>query len=381
MNQTIKTFLLEALGVPEGIIDTSQELYKKILSNILNLSSIDDDFEFTVNMNSVISGLKIKKIEIQINFTETDQVNEVKFYNMSFHHSSKYDNTKKTLINKPFDGELKISINIAYPENTTVDDVKNYFKNNEKSLVPSLAHELKHSFDSFINPKTSLKSITKYVGLQKTNFPFKPISNFLYNLYFIHNIENLVRPTEFASLMSQNNVNKKDFYEFVTSSELYLKLKKIQNFSYVKLRESLKKDIPNIKSFLTSIDVDVPNNNDEIVDELLRLVYVNIVNNTVSSTRDMMANNIFENFLGFSEDKENFFYELAQFAARFSDREPDFFKYEEKKMKYFADKMLRKIYKLYDLADTDKSSIKDWELHQKISGKTNETIDKEYKLR
>ena len=290
-------------------------------------------------------------------------------------------NTKKTLINKPFDGELKISINIAYPENTTVDDVKNYFKNNEKSLVPSLAHELKNSFDSFINPKTSLKSITKYVGLQKTNFPFKPISNFLYNLYFIHNIENLVRPTEFASLMSQNNVNKKDFYEFVTSSELYLKLKKIQNFSYVKLRESLKKDIPNIKSFLTSIDVDVPNNNDEIVDELLRLVYVNIVNNPLSSTRDMMANNIFENFLGFSEDKENFFYELAQFAARFSDREPDFFKYEEKKMKYFADKMLRKIYKLYDLADTDKSSIKDWELHQKISGKTNETIDKEYKLR
>ena len=53
--------------------------------------------------------------------------------------------------------------------------------------------------------------------------------------------------------MKLNNVNKKDFYNFVTSSEMYRNLKNAYNFSYEKMTEELKKDIPNIKSYLLNI--------------------------------------------------------------------------------------------------------------------------------
>ena len=255
------------------------------------------------------------------------------------------------------------------------------FKESSTSLVTSLAHELKHSFDDFKDQRTSLKNISKYLGIQKTNFPFKPISNFLFNLYFIHSIENLVRPTEFATLMKLNNVNKKDFYNFVTSSEMYGSLRNAYNFSYEKMTEELKNDIPNIKSFLDKLGVDVPNTDDEIVDELLRLLYVNLVNNTISTVKELMTNNFLENLFGFSGDKDKFFDKLARIFSKFSDRELDFFKYEEKNMKHISSKMMKKISKLYDLANDDKNSIKDWDLHQKISGKTNETIDKDYKYK
>ena len=94
-----------------------------------------------------------------------------------------------------------------------------------------------------------------------------------------------------------------------------------------------------------------------------------------------MTNNFLENLFGFSGDKDKFFDKLARIFSKFSDRELDFFKYEEKNMKHISSKMMKKISKLYDLANDDKNSIKDWDLHQKISGKTNETIDKDYKYK
>lgn len=379
MNQTIRTFLLEALGVPEGIIDSAEKLYKKILQNLSNLDSLDSDFEFDVNVNMSISDFKIKNISMVIDFVETDQVKEVVYYNMAYHHQSRYDNPTKQIISRPYSGGIKLGIGIAYPEGTSTDDIVRYFKEHKNEITTSLAHELKHSYDDYKKPTTGVGNMSKYLGVQRTNFPFKPISNFLFNLYFIHSIENLVRPSEFATLMRVNKVNKKDFYNFVTSSEMYQKLKDANNFTYEGLKEELRNDLPKIKNFFSNHGWDIPNSDDELIDELLRVVYVNISNNTIEKIKSMMTDNLFEGFLGFLGDKSDFFVKLAKFASRFKGREKDFYEYEEKNLKHISDKMLRKIYKLYDMANDDKSSIKDWELHQKISGKTNENIDKEYK--
>lgn len=379
MNLTNRTFLLEALGVPEGIISASELLYKKILSEIQSLDDISEDFEFVLPTNITISDFKLKKISITIDFVETDQVNEVRFYSMAFHHKSRYEDGK--IISKPYSGGITLSIGIAYPEGTTVEEVKKYFKDGKNDLTTSLAHELKHSYDDFKKPVTGLKGITNYLGIQRTNFPIKPISDFLFSLYFIHSIENLVRPSEFATLMTLNKINKKDFYNFVTSSEMYNKLKNAYSFSYEGLRNDLKNDIPQIESFFSSKGWDIPGNDNELIDEFLRIVYVNIVNNTVEKLRELMTENLFESFLGFTEEKDKIFMSVAKFASKFEGREQDFFKYEEKRMKDISEKMMKKISKLFAMAKDDKKSIKDWELHQKISGKTNETIDKDYKYK
>jgi hypothetical protein len=345
------------------------------------LSSIDEDFEVDMRVSMTISDFKIKRIIVVVDFVETDQVDEVRYYSMAYHHQSRYDNPSKKIISKPYDGTVKLSIGIAYPEDSEVNDVIKYFKEHKTDITTSLAHELKHSYDDYKKPTTSVGGITKYLGTQRTNFPFKPISNFLFNLYFTHSIENLVRPSEFATLMKLNKVSKKDFYSFVTSTEMYQKLKEMGNFTYEGLKEELKNDIPRIKDFFNAQGWDIPNSDDELIDELLRIVYVNISNNTIEKVRDLMSSDFFEQFLGFMGDKQDFFMKLSSFASRFNGREDDFYKYEEKNLKNVSNKMLRKIYKLYDMANDDKNSIKDWELHQKISGKTNETIDKDYKYK
>ena len=60
MNLTNRTFLLEALGVPEGIISAAELLYKKILSEIQSLDDISEDFEFVLPTNITISDFKLK---------------------------------------------------------------------------------------------------------------------------------------------------------------------------------------------------------------------------------------------------------------------------------------------------------------------------------
>ena len=379
MNQTIRTLLIEALGVPEGIIDASENLYNKILYKVKSLSSIDEEFEIEMNVNMKISDFKIKKIIVIVDFVETDQVDEVRYYNMAFHHKSKYDDPTKKIVSKPYDGIVKLSIGIAHPEDSNVSDVIEYFKSHKNNITTSLSHELKHAYDDYKKPTTGVGNISRYLGVQSTNFPFKPISNFLFTLYFIHSIENLVRPSEFATLMRLNKISKKDFYKFVSSSEMYRNLKNANNFTYEGLKEELKNETPKIKNFFKQQGWDIPNSEDELIDELLRILYVNISNNTTEKIKSLMADNMFEQFLGFMGDKNDFFVKLAKFASRFDGREKDFYRYEEKNLKYISDKMLRKIFKLYAMANDDKNSIKDWELHQKISGKTNETIDKDYK--
>jgi len=379
MNLTNRTFLLESLGVPEGIIDSTELLYKKILSEIQSLDDISEDFEFDLSTNITISDFKLKKISIIIDFVETDQVNEVRFYSMSFHHQSRYEDGK--IISKPYSGGIKLSIGIAYPEGTTAEEVKKYFKDEKNDLITSLAHELKHSYDDFKKPVSGLKGITNYFGIQRTNFGIKPISDFLFSLYFTHSIENLVRPSEFATLMNLNKINKKDFYNFITSSEMYNKLKNAYNFSYEGLVNDLKSNIPQIEHLFSYKGWDIPGNDNELIDEFLRIVYVNIVNNTIGKLKELMTENLFEEFLGFIGDKDRIFNSVAKFASRFENREQDFYKYEEKRMKYVSEKMMKKIVKLFAIANDDKKSIKDWELHQKISGKTNETIDRDYKYK
>ena len=78
---------------------------------------------FEVSSPLTISDFKIKKLVITINFVETDQVESVRYYTMSFHHESKYDDDSMSIVSKPYDGIVKLSIGIVYPENSTVEDV------------------------------------------------------------------------------------------------------------------------------------------------------------------------------------------------------------------------------------------------------------------
>ena len=61
------------------------------------------------------------------------------------------------------------------------------------------------------------------------------------NSYSAKNNHKLLASSNNLILPKLNNVNKKDFYNFVTSSEMYRNLKNAYNFSYEKMTEELKK--------------------------------------------------------------------------------------------------------------------------------------------
>jgi len=95
-----------------------------------------------------------------------------------------------------------------------------------------------------------------------------------------------------------------------------------------------------------------------------------------------LINNPIELIFGFTDEKAEFFRKFINKILKFENAE-DFFKFEEKKFKYVANKMIKKIAKLYDYIDRDKKvqeSIIDWDLHHLIKNHLQKnTLIKELK--
>jgi len=386
MKGIIKNILNEALGVPEGILESAERLYKMCFSRISKITgpvlngSDKEEYNFIIRSNFKISDYTFTKISLSINFVETDQVDTVELYSMGFGHQSEFNDRSLKLISIVSPNEVIISIKFAITETAKISDVIELCKRSKDIMTASLAHELKHAYDHYKKPVHSIPQISRYHGVQKTGFPIKPISDFLHYLYFVHGIENLVRPTEFSSLMKTGKVSKKDFYDFLTNSKMYTMMRDINNFTYEGLKSELKDYIPQIDGVLNRITNETFNTDEEKIDEILRVVYVNLVNNTLNATKSIMVNNFFEGLSGFDGKKDELFRKIANYVIRFEDNEKNFYLYEEKKFKHISGIMMKKLSKLYSMAKDEKSSIKNWDLHHKIN-RTNENIESEYKFK
>ena len=299
---------------------------------------------------------------------------------MAFGHQSKFNDRSLKLVTIVSPNEVKISIKFALTETAKISDVIELCKRSKDIMTASLAHELKHAYDHYKKPTEYIPKMSRYHGVQQTGVPIKPISVFLHYLYFVHGIENLVRPTEFSSLMKSSKISKKDFYNFLTNSEMYTMMRDINNFTYEKLKSELKNYIPQIDGVLNRFTNETFDTDEEKIDEILRIVYVNLVNNTLNTTKSIMSNNFFEGLMGFQGKKNEVFRKIVNYVMRFENNEKKFYLYEEKKFKHISGIMMKKLSKLYSMAQDEKSSIKNWDLHHKIN-RTNENIQSEYKFK
>lgn len=378
MRSLIKKLLHESVGVPEGILETAENLYDMSLKKLKKFDPFTEEKIFKLKTDFKISDYEIKKINLTFNFTKTDQVEEVVIPSMVYQGRSRLSDDLK--IEMLSGDEIWLKIHFAGPEETKTDDLVNFFKKDKVSITSNLSHELKHSYDVYKKKYESIKSQSKYFGYQRTSFPFKPINDFLHYLYFIHNIENLVRPTEVASRMRSGNIDKEGFYDFITNDRTYQMLKRINQFTYEGLRNELKSDIKNINSFFKKMKHKFSGTDDEKVDELLRIVYVNLVNNSLIGVKSMLTTHILNEILGFQGGKDEMFNKMIDFFRKFDNDVKKFYLYEEKNFKRISTIMMKKIISVYTLAKENKSSIKDWELHHKIN-KTGEQFETEIKFK
>jgi hypothetical protein len=380
-----KKILNERLGVPEGIIDVSKNLYNDIIDIFFKkLSKYKRTYNFTIKpkLPYQIKDFTIDKVELEITLHETDQTDVVDFIGMSVksNFSKDFSGEKPKFIND-IKSTSKIEFDLVVPEVWDVNMVKEYLQNKKVKIISSFAHELKHEYDDFKSKTFSLVERVNYNVARKMMGLLKPLNDFSYYLYFISKIESLVRTTEISTELDLMGVTKKQFLNFLLKNRTYKLLKDIQNFSFGNLKNNLLEYIKEIEKIFDEIEIDYSDMSDsEKVDEILRLYVVNFSNKKFKDYLRYMTDSFMDDILGFSEKKENWIEKYKRTISKYENNEIKFFENSEKLFKFVSTKMIKKISKLYDMLSekTVSESIHNPELYS-IINKNNERIIKDLK--
>jgi hypothetical protein len=372
LNKIIKRVLREAVGVPEGIVETAELVYNQLMGKIESIDSIGDDDEklhFRLNGDYQISDYKFKKIDLTLEIIRTDQVDKGTLVGMSFHFKSRLDNNTFKVIYQPAKNKIELSVSIAIPEDGDLNSVIQEFENEKEMSISSLSHELMHSYDKFKKPISNPSQRADYDAYKNIRFGIEPIDDFLHNLYFIHSIENVVRPSEIAADLKSGSVEKEGFLEFLKNNRVYQKLKEINSFTYEGFKKELLNHVDIIRERLEQSGIDdIPEDNEGLVNTVLDLLRINLVNGKGTVLKQDLTTNFFEEVMGFSGKKEEVFRNYIKRIRKYNNTD-DFFRNEEKMFKRTSYDLIKKIHKLYSILGKNNKtneSILNWDLHHEI---------------
>jgi hypothetical protein len=374
----MKDVLLEVLGVPPNILDSARKLYDEFAKSVYNEVEHTEDsktYNFVIESDTKmnVGEYEIDRIDIELDIIPLEVVKEIDIISMGIKSQSKKPTEKK-----PYKGKIitdvtnpKISVKIVTPEIWDIKDLYNYIRKSKIELTSSFSHELKHLYDDKKKKWQYLKPTTRYIAAQSTSrFGIEPLDKFAHIIYYTHVVENLVRTTEVLSQLEDNNISKKEFLNFLLDNRTYQDLKEYQKFSTEKLKEDIKENyMERAKEILDKINVDYSEmSENEMVNEILRIWYVNFVNADIEAFSDAITSNFLEKIMGFSGNKEKVFFKHISDVTKFQNRPLDFYRFEENKIKRITGEMLKKIHKLYSLLpDNENNNIS--KLHQKITSK------------
>ena len=377
MKELIRQILQEEVGVPNNIVNVANQIFNHIIDNLIDTETVEEINNITNYYKGKfqIGDLKFKMIDYMFEFHIDDKY-EVGIAGMATGGGFKV--TKRFRIKSTIDKDtFHIKFVMVAPPDATGKDVKDYMMKEKIEFISSITHELKHKYDDFKKPKTSLTARGEYGAFTGNNFgDITPINKFIHNLYFTHTIENLVRPSELAGAIDAGEITKKGFYNFLTNNRVYQKLKEIQGFTYEGFREDLMNDIDKIKELFDTNNIDYEGISDEqIVDRTLELLLLNLRQWKAESTHRLLMDNPIEMLMGFKGKKGKFFGKYLQKLLKYEGDFKKYFEYEQKMFNFVATKMIKKISKLYAMTKDDTNeSIINWELWQKVNGSKNEIV-------
>jgi len=377
MKNLIRKILKEAVGVPSNIVETGNEIYDQLLEEVKKLSNLDvepyDEYDLTLKGDYAISDYKFNKVDLSLNLEHFDHLNDILIFGMSYGFRAKLDKEQYKISVVLTPGKIKLSINIGVPDDKTMEDVYNYISKEKTLITSSITHELKHAYDSYKKPDNPITYRADYEAYMNLKFGIPPIDEFFHYLYFIHSIENLVRPSEIASELQNGDIDKRGFLEFLKNNKTYSTLKNIYNFSYEKFRNDIKDNIDIVKLRLKQNGITIPNTDDEVVNLILELVFSNLIDTKASKLKNDLTTHALEELFGFSGKKDEVFRKYVNKINKYKNYN-DFFNNEEKMFKFVSGNLIKKIHKLFSiLKDTkqtneSKQSILDWDLHHKSKG-------------
>jgi hypothetical protein len=390
----------EKLGVPEGINEEAKRLHTLIFRDlekitIPNYKGGEDTIE-VAKYDIKFADLDLKDIPLIIDFVYYKELNKPEILSMAYGNQfSVFHRDRKIRLKseaKRSTLHLKLAVGDTFSKEEILDEIK------EKVTTSCIAHELMHMYENY---KLKSKGITKrmqYNSYQGVNIAPK-ISKFTYLLYYTSSIENVVRPTEVYQSISDKGITKDQFEEFLQENGVIKTLKEAKTFSLEKFKGELEFDeqvIKMVENFKNSGYKSIGS----VSDDALNILFINLVNVALKEGKNIIdifilqsqkvgSLGLFRSLLRLAgeskEDKETLeiadenFKKLVRGYIKYQNNPMKYFEKLEKMLNFTGDKMLRKIYKLYDMVPDVKStreSIINWELHTKLnSNGVHITID------
>jgi len=372
-------FVNERLGVPEGNIEGAEAIYKFVLD------TLREKGDSIISENELVEVERLGSELIKLGVIKSIKVGDLEFKNikvsiMPYFNDSRFeiigmsvaiehtDNTSTSLLfDKNKISNIDIMIRYAVIENkTTYKDIYNDFIKDKSEKIGSLSHEIKHIYDKYMFGKEMFGDAASYQTFTNKRFGIDTIDRFIYLLYLTSKTENLVRSSEIAGEIKALEITKDDFKSFLESTRLYENIKMAKSFKFEKMKKDLYNEVDLIRQRLKENGIDVPNSDDDIVDLILELTYQNIIGGSIENLKSMMnLNNPIKQMLGLIEKEEEEYFN-KYIKKTISENKEKYFEYCEKMINFEANKVLKKISKLYDMCK-DKEVNK---LQSKITDKS-----------
>ena len=401
--------ITEALGVPDNILDAADMLYDVVEQDIKTINTIQDEYDFDGEINFELGDKKKIKIDsytltVKIEEIEDEKGGVLDIISMGMEGGFGF-NRDVYMKETESSTTLELSITFAVGENWEPEELIQKMEEERDEHVSSLSHEIKHKYDKQSKQFGLMGLDAEYQATQRRGtFGIPAIDSVFYRfMYYIHAIENLVRPTEVAYSMRRKNITKSQFKEFLENNRVYKELLEIKNFSFDDFISQLKEQEERLDKLLEHVGEDPSNMTiDEKIKRVLEVVHIDLVNNKMDLFVEMTTHSS-DNFLRMALDigllppkaeknieglkktneiRQKFF----NYVIKYQENPTKFFENEFKNFNFVANKMLKKISKLYAMAKDDKQvseSIINWELHQQIMEKKygKRKIKTEYKYK
>lgn len=382
----------EALGIPDNITNVAVELLDRLAEKIPDKIDFEReifDFEGPFKIGDVV-------------FLKTRFVLDLKRYNFKqkavvfgagFSKPVRNKNIEKNVFKYNF-----ILIQLLIDLRTTGEELRTYLKGKKTEIFDKVVHELKHTYDFVKNPQlhsmkyykdTSKRKAGKFI-LQNYEKPYDtepkpialtdfdhieidPVIIFFYYLYYTSKEENLARIPQFYAQILQDEVQKKNFKEYVEKNKIIADLKEMRDFSFEKFHgyivNKFKKDhqycynkLKRLFSYHEIYGDDAEKDleyfkhsyglNDkqigELVDKFLALIFKIMKKQSLKTFSKFLDDYVeYEDQSSRKKDLEDFELEIQKLSKG---NWRNFYEEGIRKIKKQADETLRKIYKLYALA-------------------------------
>lgn len=415
-------YINERLGVPDNIVTLAESIYNVFLDYTKYYGKFKKLKTSFFNRDKIKIGDIIApnfRLEIKIDVVNKSKLSEKyeigSLHTMGFAITSNIDKTdfknKRLIIKGGNSPTIKVNI-VSVEKDTDSTKLYEFLKTNKDEYISSISHELMHFYDIRKRGYETIDSKSDYSTFQKSCIFLKSIKDFWFYMYYTSIIEEAVRSSEVAGEIYSKKISKNEFYSFLKNNETYKKLQEIKNFTYDSFINNIKSDILDektsiyINDFLsTNCDYTISEMINKSIDYKIELLLKLAFFEYATNKRDFISTIV--NHLEDVDDKFNtkedteapkslielinrltgstpshakhlrgeIANDILKKVRKYKDNPSDFFKNTIKEMNISSTRTIKKISKLYDIADDDKS-IKDWDLHQAINNRGNKYINK-----